>query len=404
MKKRVISKLLAAVLVSVMTISMAACGGSSAPSSEAEKESSAAEQSAAPAESSKEEAAPAESSKEEAAPAEEPAAKEISVGWINATMSNSFYKVLVDTAQAEAEALGWKFTYVDSQMDTSIELAAFEDMIASNVDMIFVDCVDPSAVAAGIALCNQANIPVIAADNTVDANCDVVTSIMSDNIGLGEATGEWACGQIDKDTPIKALELSGQQGNQGNLKRRTGFWAGMMAARIKAREGVDVSVDEMYQYAQEMEQDLISNGRCYDERTDFEVMMQTFGGFTEAGGLQCMEDMLTAHPDANLLIVEADPMGIGALQAINARGLGDDSLVCCVADGSKAALEKIKEGEMDECGQNNPAVVAKLSIQTGKEILVDGVDPNSYDEFLFTPPVAIHAGNIDEYYDPNSEF
>ena len=170
MKKRVISKLLAAVLVSVMTISMAACGGSSAPSSEAEKESSAAEQSAAPAESSKEEAAPAESSKEEAAPAEEPAAKEISVGWIHATMSNSFYKVLVDTAQAEAEALGWKFTYVDSQMDTSIELAAVEDMIASNVDMIFVDCVDPSAVAAGIALCNQANIPVIAVDNTVDAN------------------------------------------------------------------------------------------------------------------------------------------------------------------------------------------------------------------------------------------
>jgi len=330
--------------------------------------------------------------------------QKISVGWINATMSNSFYKILVDTAQSEAEKLGWEFSYVDSGFDTAKELAGFEDMISKGVDIIFVDCVDPSGVISGVNRAVEAGIPVVAVDNGVDPSAQVVTTVLSDNKGLGIAGGQYAGLEMDADTPVKALMLSGQKGNTEAQKRRNGFWAGLMQSRISLKEGVEVSIDEMFDRALELEQELVSSGRFYDERTDFEVMMQAFGDFSETGGMNAAEDMLVAHADANLLISENDPMAQGALKAIKNQGIAGQVRICAVADGMTSTQKLIIDGEIAQCGQNNPYTVAALAIEVGRQLLVDKVDPASLDDHIYTPPVLMNAENIQEYYNPDREF
>ncbi len=328
--------------------------------------------------------------------------KKITVGWINATMSNSFYKVLVDSAQKEAEKLGWEFTYIDSGFDTAKELAGFEDFIAKEVDMILVDCVDPSGVMSGINRAVREGIPVIAVDNGVNPAAKVLTTVLSDNLNLGIVGGQWAGAQFDKNTRIKALAMSGQKGNTEAQKRRNGFWTGLMQTRIREKEGVEVPVEELYQHALVLEQQLVDRGRFYDERSDFEVAMQAFGDFSETGGMKAMEDMLVAHSDANLLISENDPMAQGALRAVRNHGLYGQIMLCAVADGMTSTLKLIKDGDIASCGQNNPRVVGALAIQTAKRVLVDG--EKDLPEKILTPAVLMTKDNVDQYYDPTSEF
>lgn len=330
--------------------------------------------------------------------------KKITVGWINATMSNSFYKVLVDSAQTEAQKYGWTFTYIDSGFDTAKELAGFEDMIAKEVDMILVDCVDPSGVISGVNRAVREGIPVIAVDNGVNPAAKVITTVLSDNKNLGIVGGQWAGKQFDKDVKVKALAMSGQHGNTEAQKRRNGFWTGLMQSRIMAKEGVEVSIDELFERALVLEQELVDRGRFYDERADFEVAMQAFGDFSETGGLRAMEDMLVAHSDANLLISENDPMAQGALRAVKNHGLEGKIMLCAVADGMTSTLKLIKDGDIASCGQNNPRVVGALAIQTAKRILVDGEDPATFPEKILTPAVLMTKENVDQYYDPSSEF
>lgn len=239
------------------------------------------------------------------------AKKQITVGFICATMDNAFYKTLVATAQTESKALGWNFVSSDSQFKTEAEQSNFENYIAKKVDLIFVDCVDPSGVIASVNEAIAAGIPVIAVDNGVNPAAKVVTTVLSDNKGLGIVGGQWAGLQYDKGIQIKALMVSGQKGNTEAQSRRNGFWAGLMQSRIKAMEGVTVSIDDMYTRALQLEQELVDTGKFYDQRSDFTVQEQAFGDFAVTGGMKAAEDMLVAHPDANLLIAENSPMALG---------------------------------------------------------------------------------------------
>jgi ribose transport system substrate-binding protein len=330
--------------------------------------------------------------------------KQITIGFICATMDNAFYKTLVTTAQTQSKALGWKFVSADSQFKTSTEQANFEDYISKKVDMILVDCVDPSGVVASVNEAVAAGIPVIAIDNGVNPAAKVLTTVLSDNKGLGIVGGQWAGKQFDKSTEVKAVMLSGQKGNTEAQKRRNGFWAGLMQSRIAEKEGVTVSIDDMYTRALQLEQDLVNTGKFHDTRSDFTVEEQAFGDFSNTGGMTASEDMLVAHPDVNLLISENDPMAQGALQAIKNRNLQANIKICAVADGEKSTLLLIKQGDIASCGQNNPIEVSKLTINVAKEVLVDGVKPSMLASKIMTPPVLMTKDNIDKYYDPNSTF
>jgi ribose transport system substrate-binding protein len=156
--------------------------------------------------------------------------------------------------------------------------------------------------------------------------------------------------------------------------------------------------------AEEFEEELTSTGKASIDKIGFEVVAQGWGDWNSEGGLNAMEDIITAHPDINTLLAENDNMAIGAMNAIEEAGLTDKVKILAGADGQKEAYKLIQDGRYEATSENNPVKIVGMAYDILKEIINDGKDPYSYPKQIETDPVCINADNVGDYYDPNALF
>ena len=329
--------------------------------------------------------APAESGAPEA-PKDE--AKTYTVGFALRTTNNAYYASIGDGVKAACEELGWKTTVLDSGNDTSKELENMEALVAAGVDLIFLDCVDPSAATASQRVAADANIPVINLDSGVDDMSMQITTVYSDNEQNGLAVGKYYAASLEADYEISAILLSGNTGSIAGQQRRDGLMAGIIMQRTGCTE------EEAWAAAAEMEDAITATGKAKNEAAKFEITDE---------GLVAAEDLITANPKVNLVLAENDSMLIGALTALDNAGItyGKEGTVKLIAaaDGSKAGYDRIKEGSIMAIGENSPSKIGGKGMEIAKEVLVDGKDPKSYGEITMTEAVAVTAENVDEHYD-----
>jgi ribose transport system substrate-binding protein len=176
-----------------------------------------------------------------------------------------------------------------------------------------------------------------------------------------------------KGTPMKIILLSGDKGNEVGRDRRLGVFRGLVEGQ------------------------LVNEGKA-----SFEVVGQGWGGWSHEGGLKAMEDLLTAHPDANVVLGENDSMVLGALKALEAAGK-TDVLALAAADGQKEALALIKEGKYGATGLNDPDLVARTAVDIGLKAL-DGSLPADFPKLELTTPAVITQENVDKFYRPDAVF
>jgi ribose transport system substrate-binding protein len=165
--------------------------------------------------------------------------------------------------------------------------------------------------------------------------------------------------------------LSGNQGNLLGVDRRIGVVKGIVEEQLRARNS-----------------------------TNFRIVTQGWGNWAQEGGLSAAEDMLQAAPNMNCLVAENDSMALGALMAIENAGKARDILVFAAADGQKEALALIKEGRYGATGLNDPAQVAKVTLDT----IIDYVSGKPVQKLVNTRPAVIYANNVDQYYNAGSDF
>lgn len=321
----------------------------------------------------------------------------ISIGFALRTANGSYYAAIGDFVKAKCDELGWECTVLDANNDTTKELENMESLAASGVDLIFLDCVDPSAATASQKAAYDAGIPVINLDSGVDDMSMQVTTVYSDNEQNGLEVGKYYAATLDEDYEISAILLSGNTGSIAGTQRRDGLMAGIIMGRTGCSE------EDAWAAAEEMEASLVSSGKAANEDAKFTITGQGWGNWTIDEGLVAAEDLITANPDVNLVMGENDPMLIGALTALDNAGItyGKDGVVSLIsaADGSKDGYDRMKEGDILAIGENSPGKIAELGMQIAQEILVDGVDPESYEDITMTAAVAVTAENVDEHYE-----
>jgi len=317
--------------------------------------------------------------------------KKIEVGFSIKTQDSPYFVALVEAVQKYCEEQGWDVTVLDANGDTTKETENMETFIAQGKDLIFIDAIEPDAATPVINKAAEAGIPVIALDSGVGDDANTVTTVYSDNKQNGRLVG-LAYAEKMKDKEIKAIILSGAKGNIAGEERRTGLFAGI----IEGKTGV--SEEKAWELARQLDSDLISKGKAVNEEAQFSVVGQGWGNWTEEGGLEASEDLITANPDLTTVLGENDQMLFGAMTALKNAGIEGVDIVAA-ADGAKKAYDLIKEGKYFATGENSPVKVAEKGVQIAKEILVDGKDPSSYDKITLTEPAAITAENVDEHYD-----
>ena len=171
-------KFLAMMLALAMVLSLAACGGSSAP---AATEAPAAE-------------APAADAPAAEAPAET-AGK--TVGVAMPTQSSERWINDGGNMKKQLEALGYNVVLQYAEDDVQMQVSQIENMIAQGVDVLVIASIDSVALTGVEAQAKAAGIPIIAYDRLL-MQTDAVSYYASfDNEGVGRAIAEYVEAKLD---------------------------------------------------------------------------------------------------------------------------------------------------------------------------------------------------------------
>jgi ribose transport system substrate-binding protein len=294
----------------------------------------------------------------------------IKVGYCTPSLNAPFYVALSQSIQKSAEGYGMKFISVDGQGDIAKQVTAVEDLMAKGIQVLIINPLDPKALIPTVNMATKSGIPVFIVDSFIDPSADYISSVLANNQGNGDLVGEWVVNKMGK-TKIKAAIISGAQGNPVGMEKRLGFIRGMAETQLRNQGN-----------------------------SDFQIVSQGWGGWSNNGGLKAMEDILVAHPDVNVLVAENDAMAMGAQKAIREAGK-EANIVVVAFDGQKEALELIKQGKFGATALNSPAELGKLVVQSAVKHL-NGEKNQA--KIIYTPAKLINKESVDEFYDPKAIF
>lgn len=301
------------------------------------------------------------------------AAPSCQVGISMYTLGAPYFAAQMQAAVAEAKKDGCIVRTADAQNNMVKQIGDIQDMVSAGVNVLIVNPRDPNGLIPAVNAAAKQGVKVIGMDSLFARGADIVTNVSADNGENGQLVGQWLAKHM-QGKPIKMALISGDQGNLVGQARRLGVLTGLM-------DGL-----------------LTNYGHA-----NIDVVGQGWGHWTNDGGLKAMEDLLTAHPDINVVLGENDSMVLGARKALQAANHLNGVLLVAAADGQKQALELIQKGDYGATGLNSPTILAHMAVDIGVKAL-DGKLDKKLDYYTFTPPVAITKANVSKYYDANSVF
>ncbi len=347
MKKKVLGVLLAATMAVGM---LAGCGGGNATEAPADD--------AAPAEE-----APAD---EAEAPADDAAGDVISIGFAQVGHESDWRTASTKSCQDVFSAEnGYDLSFVDCDNDSAAQLEAVRNFIQQDVDYIIIDPIVSTGWDTVLTECEDAGIPVIVIDRTIDDSDKYAAWVGSNFKTEGLAAGEWLKAYAEKQgiSEINALVISGTTGASAQIGRSEGF------QEIADREGWNI----------------------LDEQT---------GDFTEDGGQAVMESYCKSYAGKfNVVVCQNDNEAFGAMTAMDNAGVTyglDGDVILISFDACTAGLEKVKARQFSADFECNP--LAAPFVEEVIQTLQSGGTPDKevyMEEHWFALPDAIVDFSID---------
>jgi len=194
------------------------------------------------------------------------------------------------------------------ETDYSRQIEIVDSMITRRVDALAISATDRTALVAPVRRAMQAGIPVTVFDSGLDLT-GYVTFV---------ATGNYAAGQTAART---LAELIHGQGKVAELMQKPGG-----NSTADRERGFDDTMAK--------------------EFPAISVVARQYGMGDPAKSRNAAEDILTAHPDLNGLFGSAEANSIGAIKAIQARGLSG-KIKLITFDSSEIHLAGLKDGTVD---------------------------------------------------------
>lgn len=226
-------------------------------------------------------AAPALNLPEPSQPAEavpsEPAKRPYKIAVSLLTQDDEFYKALKKGLEEQGKKQGVEVEILSADKDLNKQVNQVQNFIAKKVDAIVVSPVDSSGLIAAVTAANNAKIPVFTAD-IASKGGDVVCHIASDNVEGGRLAGEYAGKLLNGKGSVAILNQSTVTSVQDRVNGFREALAKFPQIKIVADEDVDGG------------------------KRDVAVTKAT--------------NLLTAHPDVNLIFGINDNVALGTLSAL----------------------------------------------------------------------------------------
>ncbi|NHB91902.1 ribose ABC transporter substrate-binding protein RbsB [Photorhabdus cinerea] len=259
------------------------------------------------------------------------------IALVISTLNNPFFVTMKDSAQKEANKLGYNLIVLDSQDNPAKELANVQDLTVRGTKLMLINPTDSDAVGNAIIMANNAKIPVITLDRIANKG-SVVSHIASDNRRGGKIAGNFIAEKLGNGVQI--IQLEGITGTSAARERGEGF----------------------NKVAQEHK---------------FNVLTSQTADFDRTKGLNVMQNLLTAHPDVQAVFAQNDEMALGALRALQTAGKSDVLVVGF--DGTEDGIKAVQGGKLGATIAQRPDQIGIIGIQTADKVLkgekVDAIIP-----------------------------
>lgn len=218
---------------------------------------------------------------------------------------------------------GYELAFVDCDNDSAAQLDAVRNFIQQGMDYIIIDPIVSTGWDAVLTECEDAGIPVIIIDRTIEDSDKYVAWVGSNFMTEGLACGEWlkAYAEAKGITEINALVIEGTTGSSAQIGRTDGF------KEVADREG-------------------------------WNILASQSGDFTTSGGQEVMESFCQSYAGQfNVVICQNDDEAKGAIQAMDNAGVtygvnGDVILVSF--DANRAYVQMVCDGILNANFECNP--------------------------------------------------
>lgn len=134
------------------------------------------------------------------------------------------------------------------------------------------------------------------------------------------------------------------------------------------------------------------------EYPDIQIVDKTYGVYDRDSGVKGADDLLTKYPDIDVLYGENEEMGLGAAQAVLARGLKlwdfdtKEGIITIGADGLVSGMEEIRAGRMTATINVNPVKNGRNLIEA---VFWDRVVGWRIPKVILEPTTVVDIRNVD---------
>ncbi len=256
---------------------------------------------------------------------------------------NPYFVAMGDGAKAAAKDFNVDMSVLAPEQPDSVEEQSnmVENLIQAKTDAIILVPADSKAIVPAVEKARAAKIPVIAADTKV-IGTDVESFVGYDSKELAAIMARWLKDYITANMGGKAniVILEGLPGASTAKDRNDGFHS------------------------------------VLDNVDGIKILASQTAKWNRVEAVKVTEDMLTRFPDLNVVIGANDEMALGAIEAIEARGLtpGKDVMVIGV-NGAENALQAIEAGKLLATIYPNQYCLSYLAVQEAVDLVRNGVQP-----------------------------
>ncbi len=322
----------------------------------------------------------------------------VTVGYATWTVGTPFFAAMMDTVKAECEKHGYEIITAVSDGDVNKQVANIENFITMGVDVIIDNAYSVEAEAAVIEQAVDAGIPVIGLGLPFAESTPVITTAATNYYGQGFMVGMLAA-QVYEGVEVKAATLPGMIGHTIAESKLNGFLGGFVYQRaIELGIPFDTKEDAML-YGYNLEQEIVKNASFSDSDMMFDVVASIDGYWSQDGGLTAMEDILTAHPEVNLVFTDNDQEGFGAIKAMQNAGykVGEEIKIVSPGDGTKEALQLIEDGTYLGITLASPYTWSKACTDLVYMIFNEGFDATNLPSCSYLEDVLVTQDNVADW-------
>jgi ribose transport system substrate-binding protein len=297
--------------------------------------------------------------------ADAPAKKDVGIGYASPVASQPNQQDIAAGIKTGATSFGWEVSVLDSDLSPDKQVANVENFITQQKDAIVSWTLDPGAVGGAYARANEQGMPIVGFNSAGDGiNTNVVWERYTcDEGGSHQQSAEYFA---ERKPNAKVLILGPPPVPP--------LIAGMECFK-KHAEAAGLEIAD--------QQDNVKD--------------------TAATATPLAADMLTKHPDADVIWSYNDTTALGAAAAVEAAGKtayteeNEDGIIIMGSNGDAEAIEAIKAGRMTLTYDTNAAATGWAAIKALHVVFGEGKDVSEMPKEILLDSTMWDGSNVEEY-------